>query len=209
MQADVFTIGYSGHSFAEFLALLNANGITAIADVRSRPFSKFNVEFNQDTLKNELAKSGIAYVFLGAELGARSSDKACYVEGKVQYDRLATTEPFRIGLDRVERGRKGHRIALMCAEADPLMCHRCILVSRHLAARRLPILHILENGLVEEHEATMRRLVQQLRIQEIYPSWTEEQRIVLAYQTRGDQIAWQKDSEDVLQFDLWGQASAQ
>src|SRR5690348_7267665 len=145
MQADVFTIGYSGRSFAEFLALLNANGITAIADVRSQPFSKFNVEFNQDTLKTELAKSGIAYVFLGVELGARSSDKACYVEGKVQYDRLATTEPFRIGLDRVERGRKGHRIALMCAEADPLMCHRCILVSRHLAARRLPILHILEN----------------------------------------------------------------
>lgn len=208
MPADVFTIGYSGRNLAEFLGLLSTNGITAVGDVRSQPFSKFSPDFNEDALKRELHKAGIAYVFLGSELGARTSDESCYVDGKVQYDRLATTEPFRTGLDRVERGRAGHRIALMCAESDPLMCHRCVLVSRHLAARRIPVLHILENGLVEEHEATLRRLVHLLRIPEIYPSWTEEEMFGFAYRTRGDQIAWQKDAEDGLQFELWGQPSA-
>lgn len=205
---DVFTIGYSGRSFAEFLGLLRENAITAIADVRSQPFSKFNVEFNQDALKRELAQAGIAYVFLGAELGARTPDESCYVEGKVQYDRLATTVPFRSGLDRVENGRTNHRIALICAESDPLMCHRCILVSRHLVARGVAVRHILENGLIEEHEATMHRLIQFLRIPEIYPSWSEEEMAALAYRTRSDQIAYQKDSEDTVQFELWGQASA-
>lgn len=208
MAADVFTIGYSGRSFAEVLGLLRENTITAIADVRSQPFSKFHVEFNQDALKRELAAAGIAYVFLGVELGARTSDESCYVEGKVQYERLAMTAPFRAGLERVEKGRATHRIALLCAESDPLMCHRSILVSRHLTARGVSVRHILETGLVEEHEATMRRLMQALRIAEIYPSWTEDERIALAYQTRGEQIAYARESDDGLQFDLWGQASA-
>jgi uncharacterized protein (DUF488 family) len=208
VAADVFTIGYSGRSFAEFLGLLRENAIAVIADVRSQPFSKFNADFNQDALKRDLTRARIHYVFLGAELGARTSDESCYVEGKVQYDRLAATAPFQAGLDRVSKGRATHRLALMCAESDPLMCHRCILVSRHLRARGVPVRHILENGLVEEHEATMRRLMQRLRISEMYPSWTGEQMLALAYETQGSQIAYRKESDDALQFELWGQSSA-
>lgn len=203
MAAAVYTIGYSGRSLAELLGLLGEHAITAVADVRSQPYSKFSVEFNQDPLRRALADAGISYVFLGAELGARTSDEGCYVEGKVQYDRLARTAPFCAGLDRVDKGRSNHTITMLCAESDPLMCHRCILVSRHLAGRGISVRHILENGLPEEHEATIGRLVLTLRIPEIYPSWSETEMRSLAYRIRGDQIPYERNAADP-QYQLWG-----
>lgn len=207
MGSVVYTIGYSGRTIAEFLDLLREHAITAVADVRSQPHSKFNADFSQDSLRLALGDGGFTYVFLGAELGARSSDEDCYIEGKVQYDKLATTAAFRAGLNRVEKGRGGHTIALLCAESDPLICHRCILVSRRLVGRGIPVRHILEDGRSEEHEATIRRLILALRIPELYPSWSEDEIRDLAYRIRGDEIAFQKSTAD-LQYPLWGEESA-
>ena len=207
MAETVYTIGYSGRTLAELICLLREHAITAVADVRSQPRSKFNVDFNQDALRKALAAGGISYVFLGAELGARTPDEDCYVDGKVQYEMLAKTSAFRAGLDRLEIGRNNHTIALLCAEANPLICHRCILVSRQLTARGVPVRHILENGVAEEHAPTMRRLIQNLRIPELYPSWSEDQMRDLAYRIRGEQIAYAKDAPD-LQFQLWGEEPA-
>ena len=133
----VFTIGHSTHPPERFLALLRQHGITALCDVRSRPYSRLNGQFNRENLQESLRESGITYVFLGKELGARSEDASCYVRGKVQYDHLARTELFKKGLDRVRQGMKDYRIALMCAEKDPLVCHRAILVARHLDALQI------------------------------------------------------------------------
>lgn len=207
MAEPVYTIGYSGRTFAEVLGLLQHHAITAVADVRSQPRSKFNVEFNQDPLRRALAAAAISYVFLGTELGARTTDDGCYVEGKVQYDLLAKTTAFRAGLDRLEKGRNNHTITLLCAESDPLTCHRCILVSRQLSVHGIPVRHILEDGTAEEHEMTIRRLIQDLRIHELYPSWSEDEMRALAYRIRGDQIAYEKDAPD-MQYQLWGEESA-
>ena len=128
----VFTVGHSTHALDDFLALLLRHGITAIADVRSSPYSRMNPQFNRETLHAALKGAGIAYVFLGAELGARSRDPDCYEDGKVQYDRLARTAAFQRGLARVQQGAAQYRLALMCAEKEPLDCHRTILVARHL-----------------------------------------------------------------------------
>jgi uncharacterized protein (DUF488 family) len=111
MTSEVFTIGHSTHSIEKFIALLTMHGIQAVADVRSSPFSKFNPQFNRENLQNSLKASGIRYVFLGKELGARSEDPACYVADKVQYDRLAKTPLFQSGLDRVIEGANNYRIA--------------------------------------------------------------------------------------------------
>src|SRR5437870_5320444 len=97
----VLTIGHSTHSMDAFIALLRQHGVTALADVRSAPFSRFNPQFNKEALKHSLKAHGIKYVFLGRELGARSPDRACYENGRVQYARLARTESFHAGLDRV------------------------------------------------------------------------------------------------------------
>jgi uncharacterized protein (DUF488 family) len=118
-----------------------------------------NPQFNRDALKDILPEFGMKYLFLGKELGARSDDPSCYEGGKVQYDRLARTDLFQRGLRRIREGiRKGFKIALMCAEKEPLDCHRTILVARHLAAPGIDVQHILANGKLESHADALRRL---------------------------------------------------
>ena len=155
----VFTVGHSTHPIEAFLALLTQHGVTALADVRSTPYSRTNPQFNQETLERHLKEHGIKYVFLGAELGARSNDLTCYEHGRVQYARLARTDLFRAGIDRVIRGTNEYRIALMCAEKEPLDCHRTILVARTLSDLGVVVQHILADGRLESHDATMERLL--------------------------------------------------
>lgn len=100
---SVFTIGHSTHSSEVFCALLRQHQVEALADVRSSPFSRFNPQFNREPLEQFLKANGIRYVFLGKELGARSEDRSCYLDGRVQYGRLAQTPIFQSGL-----GRRGH-----------------------------------------------------------------------------------------------------
>ena len=113
---QLYTVGHSNHPIEKFIGLLTANGINAVADVRSRPFSRRHPQFNKERLAAQLAQHGIAYVFLGKELGARSEDPACYEDGKVQYPRLAATAAFKTGIERVLAGAEKFRLALMCAE---------------------------------------------------------------------------------------------
>jgi uncharacterized protein (DUF488 family) len=155
----VFTIGHSTHSLEAFVALLKQHGVSALADVRSAPFSRFNPQFNKDSLAQDLKPHGIKYVFLGRELGARSEDRSCYENGRVQYGRLARTELFKRGLERVISGSEEHRIALMCAEKEPLECHRTLLVARTLDEQGVDVLHILGDGRLESHRDAMTRLL--------------------------------------------------
>ena len=155
----VYTIGHSKHALDEFVALLKQHGVTALADVRSTPYSRFNPQFNKDALERDLEPHGIKYVSLGRELGARSDDPGCYSGGRVQYGRLAQTALFKSGIERVERGAAEHRIALMCAEKEPLECHRTLLVSRALDSDGIAVSHILADGRLERHGDTMLRLL--------------------------------------------------
>lgn len=157
--SPVFTIGHSTHSLEAFVTLLKLHGVTALADVRSAPFSRFNPQFNKDVLDRSLRAQGITYVFLGRELGARSDDPSCYENGRVQFGRLARTELFRRGIERVIRGAREHRIALMCAEKEPLDCHRTLLVARALDDLGVPVEHILADGRLETHGEAMLRLL--------------------------------------------------
>jgi uncharacterized protein (DUF488 family) len=156
---SVFTVGHSTHTLEVFMALLSRHGVTALADVRSTPYSRANPQFNRETLERDLKASGIKYVFLGAELGARSNDLTCYEHGRVQYARLARTDLFRSGIDRVTRGANEYRIALMCAEKEPLECHRTLLVARALVELGVTVQHILADGRLESHDTTMERLL--------------------------------------------------
>jgi uncharacterized protein (DUF488 family) len=160
-RPTVFTIGHSNHSSERFLALLQGAGITAVADVRSIPQSRRWPHFSRARIERWLADAGIAYVFLGAELGGRPADPALMREGRADYDLMAATLSFQAGLERVIEGAKRHRIALMCAEREPLDCHRFLLVSRRLHDREVPLCHILADGSIEPHETTEARLLQQ------------------------------------------------
>ena len=155
----VLTIGHSTHSLETLVELLQRHGVTAVADVRAAPYSRFNPQFNRESLAHSLVARGVAYVFLGSELGGRSDDPACYENGRISYERLGGAPSFRKGLDRVAQGATRHRIALMCAEKEPLECHRCLLVAPALEARGIPVAHIGPDGRLELHADAMLRLL--------------------------------------------------
>jgi uncharacterized protein (DUF488 family) len=159
-EHPVLTIGHSTHTAEAFVALLRVHCVQAVGDVRSSPFSRFSPQFNREVLERHLRVNGIRYIFLGRELGARSADPSCYVQGRVQYARLAQTELFQSGLDRVAQAAARFRVALMCAEKEPLECHRTLLVARALAVRGHAVLHIHADGRLETHAAAMERLLE-------------------------------------------------
>jgi uncharacterized protein (DUF488 family) len=192
MQNTVFTIGHSTHPQEHFIGLLRQHRITALCDVRSKPYSRMNPQFNREELKEALLAQGIEYRFLGKELGARSDDPNCYENGKVQYDRLAETELFKYGLKRVLRGmREEFRIALMCAEKEPLECHRTILVARHLVALGVTIEHILADGSLENHDAALTRLARMINLREPDLVHSREQLLADAYRKQAERIAYE------------------
>jgi uncharacterized protein (DUF488 family) len=204
MTDIVFTIGHSTQPWARFIALLKQHDITALADVRSKPYSRMNPQFNREDLKEALRESGICYVFLGKELGARSTDRSCYDHGKVQFSRLAGTELFAKGLVRVREGAKKHRIAMMCAEKEPLECHRTILVSRHLMNGGIEVRHILGDGRLEHHADAIDRLVRQLHLPEGDMFRSRDEIISEAYRLQGDRIAYVEDGPDDLAWSAAG-----
>lgn len=160
MQNKIYTIGHSNHGTDEFLFLLRKFGVNAVADVRSSPYSKYNKQFNKNELENSLAENNIAYVFLGEELGARPKEPEFYVDGKVDYSRLQKSENFKLGIERILKGVQKYSLAMMCAEKEPLDCHRTILVSRHLKNLGFEVSHILADGTVENHSETENRLIE-------------------------------------------------
>ena len=196
MTDIVYTVGHSTMPTERLIGLLKQHGITALADVRSQPYSRMNPQFNREDLKEALHEQAIAYAFLGRELGARSKDRSCYDHGKVQYSRLAGTVLFEKGLRRVRDGVKKHRIALMCAEKEPLECHRTILVSRYLVLGGIEVRHILNDGRIEHHADALNRLIRQLRLPESDMFTPRDQIISEAYRLQGDRIAYEEDRPD-------------
>lgn len=164
-----FTIGHSNHTIESFIELLQKHEVTALADVRSHPYSSRFPQFNQSALKAALKTVNIAYVPLGNNLGARPLDRNCYVDGMARYDLIAATEAFRIGLNRLIQGSEKHQISLMCAEQDPIVCHRAILICPHLKSAGLDIHHILKNGDLEKNEYLENRVLKQHDLLKLLP----------------------------------------
>ena len=165
-KLTIFTIGHSSHEFAQFVRLLKCHLVEAVADVRSIPYSRRHPQFNRENLEVDLKVQGIGYLFLGKELGARSDDPACYKDGRVQYRKLARTPCFHSGIRQILDKSQRMNVALMCAEKDPLNCHRTILVARELVACGSNVLHILASGELESHQATLQHLVALHRLPE-------------------------------------------
>ncbi len=174
-----------------FLALLMQYGIAAVCDVRSSPYSRMNPQFNRETLKASLEAARISYVYLGRELGARSENPACYVKGRVSYELLAATPLFRSGLERVRQGAGKFRIALMCAEKEPLNCHRSILVSRRLEAEGLEVRHILADGTIEPHSHVVERLREKFGLPECDFFRSPDEVDADAYRMQGERMAFE------------------
>lgn len=188
---ELFTIGYSPYDRDSFLSVLKKYKITAVADVRSLPFSQFKPEFNRDQLSEFLEKNEIVYVFLGDVCGGKIEDKSCQVNGKIDYVLAAKNQKFNECLKRIINGMDKFKIALMCSEKDPIMCHRTILICRNLTSCCITIKHLLSDGTFEDHKDSEQRLLKifNLNHQELFRS--EKERLNEAYLRQGRKIAFE------------------
>ncbi|MBI2302664.1 MAG: DUF488 domain-containing protein [Armatimonadetes bacterium] len=149
----VYTIGHSNHPLETLLDLLRAAGIEALVDVRSQPRSGYCPHFDREPLEAAVAAAGMRYVFLGNALGGKPQDSGFYDEaGHVLYDRVAETEGFLRGLERLERSMERYRVAVLCGEEDPAHCHRRLLIGRVLRERGVAVRHIRGDGSVQDEE---------------------------------------------------------
>jgi len=155
----LYTIGHSNHAIGRFVELLRGAGVAALADVRSTPASRFCPQFNRKPLAAALEAAGIGYVYQGDALGGRPRDPALAPGGTPDYEAMAAAPAFQAALDAVQHEAARRPLALMCAEREPLDCHRVLLVARRLAGRGLAIRHILADGTLEGHAATEDRLL--------------------------------------------------
>jgi uncharacterized protein (DUF488 family) len=158
-MSDIFTIGHSTNSIERFIGMLRDAQITAIADVRSSPWSRHNPHFNRPDLKSSLRSCGIDYRFYGKQLGGRPTDPSLFHGSTADYEAMARTSEFGEGLGMVLAGSAKHRLALMCSEHNPLDCHRCLLVGRALAERGAPVRHILSDGAIVSQQQIEEQLL--------------------------------------------------
>jgi uncharacterized protein (DUF488 family) len=152
-QPCLYTVGHSNLEPEKFLDLLKSHLIEVLVDVRSQPYSRYVPHFNQGELQALLQSAGLRYLFMGRELGGRPHGDEYYDDdGRVLYDRLAASEIFLEGISRLETGIRRYRVAIMCSEENPTVCHRYLLVGRVMADRGAAVHHIRADGGVQRQE---------------------------------------------------------
>ncbi|MGB9861163.1 MAG: DUF488 family protein [Candidatus Bipolaricaulaceae bacterium] len=158
-MSTLFTVGHSNRGLSEFLQLLSAYGIEVVADVRAFPSSKHHPHFAQKTLAQALEKAGIAYVWLGRELGGyrknglgeASPNKAWDSQGFRNYADHMLSREFQRGVEKLLRLSAGKKVAVLCAERFWWRCHRRLLAD-WLLAHGHKVVHVLDLGRAVEHE---------------------------------------------------------
>jgi uncharacterized protein (DUF488 family) len=147
MEKRIYTIGHSNHSIEYFLELLLAHGVNCVVDVRSIAASRFNPQYNKKALQNFLSDYSVEYLHFDKEFGARRTEPELFGDnGQVDFDKVQKSQNFAAGVERLGKGiEKGFTIALMCAEADPLDCHRFSMISSYLYKKGFRVLHILKD----------------------------------------------------------------
>jgi uncharacterized protein (DUF488 family) len=152
----IFTLGHSTHPLEQFLELLSANGIEALADVRSFPGSRRWPHFNQPALRESMERAGIEYHWM-QKLGGRRSEvrpdsphSAWQLPAFRAYADYAEGEEFQQGLAELIALARRARTAYMCSEGLWWRCHRR-LISDRLLLLGWRVTHILPNGKLSEH----------------------------------------------------------
>jgi uncharacterized protein (DUF488 family) len=158
MTETVWTIGHSTRTLEEFLELLNANRIEAVADVRRYPGSRRWPHFAREPLTRALESRGLLYIWL-PELGGRrtprsdSPNTAWRSPAFRGYADYMATEPFAQGLDRLVNLASGLRSSILCAESLWWRCHRG-LIADVLRWLQFEVIHILGPGSTAPHPYT-------------------------------------------------------
>ncbi|MCP4715534.1 MAG: DUF488 domain-containing protein [Deltaproteobacteria bacterium] len=194
------TVGHSNRKTEELVALLKAHGVTCVIDVRSQPYSRFNPQFNRETLKTDLAINEINYIYLGDRLGARYDEPdLLFPDGTVDFSKVRTREQFQQGITQViDLVSGGTDACIMCAEKEPFDCHRFVLVSRELGSCGVRIEHILTADSIADQSELEDRLIKKYKLDNpqvslFEPPRSRAERRAEAYQRRNHEIGYRRN----------------
>lgn len=151
---EIYTIGHSNYTVERLIDMLRHYNINCVVDIRGTPYSKYNIQFDKDTIKYTLTKAGFVYIYMGEELAAKRVRKVSYnSEGYSDFKEVINEEEFIRGIERLKTGySKRYKIALLGAMQDPIRCHRSILVGRYLRDNNINVKHILDDYSIASQE---------------------------------------------------------
>ena len=144
---DIYTIGHSNYPVERLIDMLKHYDIDTVVDIRGTPYSKYNIQYNKETIEHTLKETGFIYIYMATELAAKRINKISYnKEGYSDFEKVINEESFKTGIQRLKTGvLKGYKIALLGAMQDPIRCHRSILVGRELIKYGFNVKHILDD----------------------------------------------------------------
>ena len=157
-QPTIFTIGHSRHPIDRFVALLQAQRVEVLVDVRSQPTSRWAPQFRRSDLARALEQAGIDYAFLGAELGGRPEGDWYDADGKLDAARRSRAPEFEAGIAELVAIARERTAAILCAEEDPTHCHRRVLVTPALAREGFAVVHLRGDGRVQPEDPAQRSM---------------------------------------------------
>ncbi|MEN8077439.1 DUF488 domain-containing protein [Clostridioides difficile] len=151
---DIYTIGHSNYSVEKLIDMLKFYDINCVVDIRGTPYSKYNIQFDKETIKYTLTHSGFIYIYMAKELAAKRINKQSYnSEGYSDFEKVIHEDDFINGIKRLKVGcEKGYKIALLGAMQEPIRCHRSILVGRALRDYGFNVKHILDDYSIASQE---------------------------------------------------------
>ena len=143
----IYTIGHSNYPVEKLIDMLKYYDINCVVDIRGIPYSKYNVQYNKETIGMYLKEAGFLYIYMAKEFAANRENKSSYnKEGYSDFEKVVTEKDFLNGIERLKVGcEKGFNIALLGAMQDPIRCHRSILVGRALREHKFNVNHILDD----------------------------------------------------------------
>jgi uncharacterized protein (DUF488 family) len=153
----LYTIGHGNRSAHELVALLQEAGVRTLADVRAVPRSRRNPQFDSETLRETLEPTDITYHWAGRQLGGRrparngSPHLALADEGLRAYADYMDGREFERAAAQLMNLVRRAPTAILCAERDPMNCHRS-LIADYLVLAGVRVIHLIDTGDSREHQ---------------------------------------------------------
>lgn len=204
MKGVIYTIGYTGFTVEEFISTLKKYEINVVIDVRSSPYSERYADYNRDNIESVLSENEIYYRNYVKEFGARQDNRSFYAEeGFLDFEKFAKSEQFLSGVEKIINSvAKGYKIVFLCAEKNPIQCHRTILVSRAFYELGYKVWHLLPN----EEKISHSEIISQLLVK-YCPNMgqvdmfstnvkSDEEYIAEAYRKQNQKIGYKMDGEE-------------
>ena len=152
----LLTFGHGTATAERMTELLRGAGVAVLIDVRTAPGSRRHPHVARAELERWLPEAGISYRWDkrlgGFRKAAPDSPDNVWREDMFRgYAAHMRTDAFQAAMDEVLAQAGTDRTVVMCAESLWGRCHRRLLADFAVAARGVPVRHLLHDGRIEEH----------------------------------------------------------